>query len=154
MLVEADMRQLPFGMACFDAITCLWQSFGYFSAPVNADILRQLWRTTRPGGLLLLDLYHRGFFAARPADSTVLRNDQAIRQRLTLRGSRLRVELQYPNLELRDTFDWQIFTPKEFANFARPCGWRVHMACADFDTTLAASPAVPRVQYVLGRATP
>jgi ubiquinone/menaquinone biosynthesis C-methylase UbiE len=58
-LVRADMRALPFE-AGFDAAVNLFTSFGYFiSDAANAAALRQMVRTLRPGGRLLMDLVHR-----------------------------------------------------------------------------------------------
>ncbi len=42
-LVEGDMRDLAASVAGpFDVCVCLWQSFGYFDAATNEDILRQM----------------------------------------------------------------------------------------------------------------
>ncbi len=45
-----DMRELASLSACFDGVVNLWHSFGYFDDATNADIVRQLHHTLRPGG--------------------------------------------------------------------------------------------------------
>jgi len=55
--VRGDMRRLPFRDWGFDAVTCLFSSFGYFRAEhEHADTLREIARVLSPGGRVLLDL--------------------------------------------------------------------------------------------------
>ena len=55
--VRADMRALPLRDWCFDSITCLFSSFGYFSDDrEHEDTLREMARVLTPGGRALLDL--------------------------------------------------------------------------------------------------
>ena len=51
---HADMRQLP-GTAEFDGALCFWNSFGYFDERGNADFLRAISSTLKPGAPFLLD---------------------------------------------------------------------------------------------------
>src|SRR5262250_202357 len=39
--LHRDMRELDTLPEAFDAAVCLWQSFGYFDAAANAEVLRQ-----------------------------------------------------------------------------------------------------------------
>jgi ubiquinone/menaquinone biosynthesis C-methylase UbiE len=56
VLVRGDMRQLPFSTR-FDAVLCLFTSFGYFSRDdENLQALREIHRVLRPNGCVLLDL--------------------------------------------------------------------------------------------------
>lgn len=77
--VCADMRRLPFAPETFDTILCPWQSFGYFEAPENANILRQSSELVRPGGVLVLDLYHREFFEQHQGERTFTRLGRSVR---------------------------------------------------------------------------
>ncbi|MBN1901843.1 methyltransferase domain-containing protein [Candidatus Sumerlaeota bacterium] len=58
-LVRGDMRTLPFGKESFDAVCCLFNSFGYFP-PGNPDpymgILREIRRILKPGGRFFLEV--------------------------------------------------------------------------------------------------
>lgn len=49
-----DMRDLPWE-AEFDAVLCVWNSFGYFDEDGNAEFLRAVSRALKPGGRFLLD---------------------------------------------------------------------------------------------------
>ncbi|HZG67942.1 MAG TPA: class I SAM-dependent methyltransferase, partial [Herpetosiphonaceae bacterium] len=57
-----DMRDLATLPGRFDAIICLWQSFGYFDASTNEAILRNISHKLIAGGRCILDLYHHDFF--------------------------------------------------------------------------------------------
>lgn len=147
--VCADMRRLPLATDRVDAILCLWQSFGYFSAAENSDLLRAWAKLVRPGGGLILDLYHRSFFEAHQGKQWVEHSSGRVRETKTMEGDRLVVELTYEGLGRGDRFDWQLFTPEELEQVASRCGWQLQLACAGFDPKRAPSAQQPRVQYVL-----
>ena len=54
-LLPHDLRSLDFD-ACFDAVLCLWGSFGLFDRADDLAIARGYRRALAPGGRLLLDL--------------------------------------------------------------------------------------------------
>lgn len=149
----ADMRALPLARGRFDAIICLWQSFGYFDAAENENLLRQWAGLVRPGGTLILDLYHRGFFEAHPGESRMEQSGASIRERRSMRGDRLLVELTYGGAARGDRFEWQLFTPEALEQLASRCGWRLRRSCSGFDPRQPPDPQRPRVQYVLERCT-
>jgi SAM-dependent methyltransferase len=149
--IGADMRTLPLARGRFDAIICLWQSFGYFGAGENESLLRRWADLVRPGGNLILDLYHRSFFEAHQGERQMEESGSTIRERRTMRGDRLIVELTYEGLHRGDRFEWQLFTPEDLEQLASRCGWRLHFSCSGFDPRQAPDPQRPRVQYVLER---
>lgn len=59
--VRGDMRWLPFPSGCFDAVICLWNSFGYFDDAGNSQVVREAARLLAPGDSLLLDIPNRDF---------------------------------------------------------------------------------------------
>jgi SAM-dependent methyltransferase len=147
----ADLRAPPLARARFDAILCLWQSFGYFGAAENAALLRRWAELVRPRGRLILDIYHRAFFESRSGERALDHPDGPIRERTMMEGDRLVVELEYEGLGGGDRFEWQLFTPEEFAATAGRQGWDLRLACSGFDPGHAPDPGRPRVQYVLER---
>lgn len=149
----ADMRALPLAGGRFDSIICLWQSFGYFGARENEDLLREWAAIVRPGGNLILDLYHRSFFEAHQGERRMDQGGSSIRERRSMHGDRLVVELTYSGLGFGDRFEWQLFTPETLEQLAGRCGWRLRRACSGFDPRLAPDPQRPSVQYVLERCT-
>src|SRR5690349_3597199 len=62
--IQLDQRELSSLTTTFDAAMILWQSFGYFDSATNNRILADIAGLLRPGGRLLLDLYHPGFARA------------------------------------------------------------------------------------------
>src|SRR5262249_4842767 len=54
----------------FDAAVVLWQSFGWFDPATNDRVLADLAARLRPGGRLLLDVYHPGFVRAHVGSTT------------------------------------------------------------------------------------
>ncbi len=54
--VRGDFRRLPFACERFEAVTCLFSSFGYFDAEGDRAQLAEVHRVLRPGGVLLLDV--------------------------------------------------------------------------------------------------
>jgi SAM-dependent methyltransferase len=55
-LLCGDARRLPLAAASFDAATLLFSSFGYFGEQGDGQVLAELARVLRPGGLAVLDL--------------------------------------------------------------------------------------------------
>jgi SAM-dependent methyltransferase len=52
---RGDMRDINF-VAKFDAVLCLWGSFGYFDAAGDERFVRAVSRALRPGGRFLVDI--------------------------------------------------------------------------------------------------
>ncbi|PWV92058.1 methyltransferase family protein [Paenibacillus cellulosilyticus] len=52
---QGDMRELPYPDNAFDATVNLFTSFGYFSDEDNKQVLRELRRVLRSGGVFVID---------------------------------------------------------------------------------------------------
>jgi SAM-dependent methyltransferase len=149
--IQHDMRRLEALPGTFDAIICLWQSFGYFDAATNADILRQISNKLRPGGRLVLDIYHRGFFERNQGTRRFERDGRTIGETKHLDDDRLIVTLDYgPDLPI-DSYAWQLFSPNAIAELARQHGFALLLACAGFDPGTPAAAEVARMQLVFER---
>ncbi len=68
-----------------------------------------------------------------------------------MQGDRLIVELSYGSVG-GDRFEWQLYRPEDVCALAEECGLCCNLICSNFDEALAASPQLPRVQYVLEKA--
>jgi len=149
--VQHDMRRLAELPGTFDAVICLWQSFGYFDAATNADILRQISQKLRPGGRLVLDIYHRDFFERNQGTRRFERDSRAISETKRMDGDRLTVTLDYgPDLPT-DSYAWQLFSPDAMAELAQQYGFAQLLACAGFDPATPASAEAARMQLVFER---
>jgi SAM-dependent methyltransferase len=149
--LQHDMRRLAELPGTFDAIICLWQSFGYFDAATNADILRQINQKLRQGGRLVLDIYHRGFFERNQDTRHFKREGRAISETKRMDGDRLTVTLDYGPDREPDRFEWQLFSPAAITDLARQHGFELLLACAGFDPTTPASAELARMQLVFER---
>jgi SAM-dependent methyltransferase len=150
--VEGDMRDLAASVAGpFDVCVCLWQSFGYFDAATNEDILRQMGDLLRPGGRLILDIYHPGFYAAHQGVSTQERNGRTITSLTRLEGSHLTVDIDYGSDAAPDRMEWELYTPEAIQALAARHGLRTALACTLCDETQPPTPDVIRMQLVFER---
>ena len=149
--IAADMRALPLAPGRLDAIVCLWQSFGYFESAENARVLEHWRALVRPGGRLVLDMYHRAFFERHQGERQPDHDGERVCETKALHGDRLVVDLAYERTGHQERFDWQVFAPDDFTTFAARCGWVLRLACSGFDAGLRPDPERSRVQYVLER---
>lgn len=141
-----DLHELP---PEFDAVICMWQSFGYFDAATNKNVLSQMAARLHPGGRLVLDVYNRDFFESRQCTRASLQRGVDVATSQRMEGERLVVELEYRERQERDVFDWQLFTPQSITDLAASCALHAIVVCAGFDETVAPSPEEPRMQVVL-----
>jgi SAM-dependent methyltransferase len=150
--LQHDMRRLAKLPGSFDAAICLWQSFGYFDSPTNADVLRQISQKLRPGGRLVLDIYHRGFFERNQGTRHFERDGRRVSETKHMDGDRLTVMLDYgPDLP-PDVYEWQLFSPATIAELARQHGFELLLSCAGFDQSMPPSAALPRMQLLFEQA--
>jgi SAM-dependent methyltransferase len=66
--VRGDVRRLAY-RAEFDAVVCLFTSFGYFSERENVLTLRRMARALKPGGRLLMDHRNTAYDVTLPTHS-------------------------------------------------------------------------------------
>ena len=147
-----DMRDLGSLPGRFDAVVSLWQSFGYFDEATNAGVLRQAGDRLRPGGRLLLDLYHRDFFERRQGSQEQPIGDITVRTTRRMEGHRLSVDVDYGPGRPPDRFEWQLYTPEELRALGEAQGLALVVACAGFDEGRPPSPDLPRMQLILEKS--
>lgn len=145
---EADMRNLDSLSGEWDGVLCLWQSFGHFGEAENREVLRQMAQRLRPGGRLVLDIYHRSFFVRQQGVRSFERGGESVVEIKQMHGSRLMVQLDYPRRGGRDQFEWHLYTPDEIGALAEAVGLHSVRCCTGFDEQLAPSANHPRMQLV------
>ena len=146
-----DMTKLRALSGPFDAVICMWQSFGYHNAATNADILRQMAELLPSGSRVVLDIYNRDFFAPRQGSRTTEQQGVEVVTHQRLDGDRLVVDLEYRGRQEQETFDWQVFTPQAITDLAASVGLERMLACTSFDENQPPSEDRPRMQLVFGR---
>jgi SAM-dependent methyltransferase len=147
--IQGDMRQLDVVAGTFDAIVCLWQSFGYFDPAANTEVLRQINRKLKPKGRLILDIYHCGFFERNQGVRNYEREGLVITETKQMAGARLSVRLDYAPGDGADSFEWQLYTPEQIQRLGADCGFDHLATCSGFDKATPASADSPRMQVVL-----
>ena len=148
--IQADVRDYRPDTGSDDIAIIMSQSFGYFDAATNRDLLRRLAETVREGGRVILDLWNPEFFVGHQGEREFDLPDGTVRESKRVEDGRLFVHLDYPGGG-QDDFDWQLFTPAEMKAFADSVGLTLIASCTDFDRKKEPSPAKPRIQFVLER---
>jgi SAM-dependent methyltransferase len=131
----------------FDAVVCLWASFGFFDAAGNRGLLRAIRESLRPGGRFIVDLYHCDFFIDKEGERTHDRAGRRVVETKSIRNGRLTVTLDYDD-GTRDRFHWELFTPQSLVDAAAEAGLAEVLACSAFDESQPPSAGVPRMQLV------
>lgn len=144
--VELDQRHVGCVGGPYDAAVILWQSFGYFDAAGNDDILWQIAALLRPGGRLALDLFHPGYFAAHQGRRTNARPGVAAITD-TIAGSRLLSEIEYAD-GTRERMDFELFTLDDLAARAAPFGFAPVGACCWWNEHQPPDPKQARYQII------
>jgi SAM-dependent methyltransferase len=143
-----DMTMLNALPGVFDAVVCMWQSFGYFDKTTNAAVLAQISGHLRPGGRVVLDIYNRAFFDQRQGTRSTQQRGEAVVTTQLMEDDQLVVTLDYVERQVRDIFAWQLFTPQSIAELAETCGLKTVLMCSNFREDEAPSQDNPRMQLV------
>jgi SAM-dependent methyltransferase len=148
--IQADVRDYQLDSGAYDLAIVMSQSFGYFDAATNRDVLGRLAAGLREGGRVVLDLWNPEFFATHQGERDFASPGGIVRERRRVEDDRLIVHLDYPGGGY-DDFQWQLFTPAEMISFAASAGLTLIVSCTDFDLAAKPGPAKPRLQFVLER---
>jgi SAM-dependent methyltransferase len=148
--IQTDVRSYQPHTCAYDLAIIMSQSFGYFDAATNRDVLRRLAAGVREGGRVILDLWSAEFFAAHQGERDLELPGGTARERKRVEDSRLFVHLDYPD-GAYDDFEWELFGREQIASLADSTDLELIIACADFDRAVEPSPSNPRIQFVLER---
>lgn len=76
--IQSDMRQVPFEGE-FDAVLNIFTAFGYFEKEEeDRQVLQQVYKALKPGGLFLLEMLHREFLMRNFAPGQIDRHADGI----------------------------------------------------------------------------
>jgi SAM-dependent methyltransferase len=139
----------------FDVAIIMSQSFGYFDAATNKELLGRLADGVSEGGRVILDLWNQEFFVANQGERDLAGNGGVVRETKHVERDRLFVHLDYPDGG-EESFEWQLFSPAQMISMAQSVGLRQLVVCTEFDETASPSPTDPRVQFLFdrGRTSP
>jgi SAM-dependent methyltransferase len=148
--IQADICDYQPVVGAYDLAIVMSQSFGYFDATTNRDVLRRLAAGVRAGGRVVLDLWSPEFFVAHHGERDFESPDGIVHERKHVENGRLYVHLDYPDSGA-DDFEWELFTPAEMLSLAESSGLALIASCTDFDMAEEPCPAKPRIQFILER---
>jgi SAM-dependent methyltransferase len=146
--IQADVRDYQPDACAYDLAIIMSQSFGYFDASTNRDVLRRLAVGVREGGRVVLDLWNPEFFSAHQGERDLKLPNGVVREGKRMEDSRLFVHLDYPDGGY-DDFEWELFNREQMISLADSAGLDLIIACTDFDIAAEPSPTKPRIQFVL-----
>jgi SAM-dependent methyltransferase len=130
-----DMRDLDHLQEEFDAVICLWQSFGYFDEETNLEVLGKMADRLRLGGRMILDLYNRRYFKAVEWNGRTQSWDLGrwtFSKELFYIDGRLSVKFAWASGE-SDHFDWQLYAPDEMKALGESVGMKELLTCAEWN---------------------
>lgn len=136
--------------AAYDLAIAMSQSFGYFDAAANRDLLQRIANGIRDGGRIILDLWNPEFFAAHQGQGDLQTPTGLVHETKRVINGRLFVRLDYPGGG-QDHFEWQLFTATEMRSMAESVGLHLTIACTDLDAATTPGSENPRIQFVLER---
>ncbi|HUF01328.1 MAG TPA: class I SAM-dependent methyltransferase [Gaiellaceae bacterium] len=145
-----DLRALQELPGSFDAVICMWASFGWFDDETNADVLVQIAEKTRPGGVVVLDVYDPVWFRAHQGPHEIDRGGRRVLEHKRVVGNRLSTTLDYED-GTRDAFEWRLYEPDELRALGAARGLDCERACAGFDLAAAPAGETARMQLVFRR---
>lgn len=148
---QIDLFELSAVSRTFDAVLCLWQSFGYGSPDENQRVLAEMRGLVRPGGRILLDIYNADAAARLQSAATEERGGRVIRTRRSWNGRRLCVELEYSDSDEIDRHEWEVYTPSEIECIGAEIGLSAVVRCAWFDAEIPPSVDHLRMQLLFER---
>jgi SAM-dependent methyltransferase len=143
----ADVRDYRPDPDAFDIAIIMSQSFGYFDATTNREVLGRLAEGVRGGGRVILDLWSPEFLVAHQGGYEFKTPGGVVRETKRVEEDRLFVHLDYPDGG-HDNFEWQLFSTEQIGSMAESVGLMLLRACADFDETTPPSRDNPRVQFL------
>jgi len=145
--IELDQRDLRRLDGVFDAALVLWQSFGYFEAAANDQVLADIAGCLRPGGRLLLDLFHPGYFAQHQGRTTNVRDPRCTAITNRLHGSRLTSTIEYADGS-QEAMEWELYTPDALSARATQAGFKEIERCTWWDEARQPTAEEQRFQAV------
>lgn len=149
--VAGDIERLDLVDGEFDAIVCLWHSFGWFDDAGNQAVLRSFAKKLRPGGRLVLDVFHRGYFERHQGRRERNNGRDKVIEMRQVAGKRELVTLDFGEGKGFERFEWRLYLPEELIEEALGARLTCVSSCARFDELIPVSDAEPTMQFLFER---
>ena len=142
---ELDLRRLDELAGRFDAVICMWASFGWFDDETNSEVFAAM--AAKTADTLVLDVYTPAFFREHQGQG----ENRGVHENRSVEGNRLRTTLDYPDGS-RDSFEWRLYEPEELESLGGSHGLSLDLVGADF-SELRPTGQTPLTQLVFRRDT-
>lgn len=146
--VAVDFRDVGAMRWEFDVSTSYWNSLGFATRRDDETLLRGLYTTLRPGGRLVLDLYHPGWLEAHQLNG--VNDPRGARVYRWLEDGRSCHRFEYPGGEI-DDIRFHVYAPDEMAAMVTAAGFIVDGSLVWWTAERAPSEEFARYQLVATR---
>lgn len=146
--IRQDMRDISALPQSFDAVICMWQSFGYFGEAENNNILMQIYKALNPQGRFILDIYNKSFFENHIGMREIEKQGIKITEEIEKQGDRFAVKVSYGNTGIVDEFNWRLYAEDEMISVCEKCDFICRAACAWCTENMPVTNSSPRMQLV------
>lgn len=143
--VALDFRHLGQMRWTFDVVTSYWNSIGFGSHSDDVEVLRSVERILRPGGRLLLDLYHPVWLEAHTLHGVIDPRGATVDR--WVEHGRSCHRFQYPD-GATDTINFLVYQPHEMVRVLTDVGLAVDHQLVCWSAAQTPGPEHPRYQLV------
>ncbi len=156
LLVQADMRSLPF-VSHFDVVFSFFSSFGYFlDEEDDRQVLAEVWRVLNPEGHFVLDFLNASRIKATlsPTASTHREGMQINEKKwISADGKRVNKEVELIRSDFRRRYveSVRLYSHPELNELLRSVGFRVEREFGDFDGSPYETDS-PRLILIAGKS--
>lgn len=132
----------------FDGALVLWNSLGFVGRDADRMVLSGLAGTLRPGGKLVLDLYHPDWLSRNDRAGEVDARGASVRR--WTRGGRCFHEIRYPNGTI-DDIQFEVYQPREMHQLCRDVGLEPEIEMSRWSRVSRPTASEPRYQMICPR---
>jgi SAM-dependent methyltransferase len=147
--VALDQRHIGRLRWVFDAALVLWNSLGFVGRTVDRDTLAGCAAVLRPGGKVILDLYHPKWLERHQRAGERDARGPVIRR--WVHGGRCFHEIRYASGRI-DAIQFEIYHRHELRDLAQQAGFEPLVEMASWQPGLLPDAELPRYQLVCVRA--
>jgi SAM-dependent methyltransferase len=147
--VALDFRHVGRMRWQFDVVTSFWNSLGFATPEGDQEMFLGVHQILRPGGRLMLDLYHPEWLATHELHGVVDPRGATVDRWLA--GGRSCHVFRYPDGSTED-ISFQVYHPDEMEKLLKKAGLRVDGRLVWWRDEIEPGPDQPRYQLVCTRS--
>lgn len=146
--IALDQRHIGRLRWSFDAALLLWNSIGFAGRGTDLETMRGLAAAVRPGGSVVLDLYHPEWL--RRNEKSGERDERGPAVRRWIDNGRCYHEIRYSDGTV-DDIQFDVYHPDEMRDLCQRAGFEAGSAMVRWDPTSPPDGEAPRYQMAVAR---